>query len=357
MSFFWNRLGTIWPWSTWRQDLAGLCLLIAIGIPLRSTLIPTTRGAAIVTLLIEPAALLIVLFLRPLLLDVRDGSTLLRRALLANIVMCVAAAGVLTTWAKFVTTYSGHTVPSWSNLQSWVAPCAYYTIVFASWGLAHFWISAEIVARNERQRAIAAEAEALKAELHHLRHQLDPHFLFNALNGIATEIPHHPKAAVVMVRELADYLRYSLDQRNMAISPFFAEIDAARSYLEVQKARFGRDLQFHLNADKMSRAQVTPPYLLQPLIENAVKHGLKTGIRPLDIAVEATSDGLAMSISVSSNGTLRDDWRTSGNPGVGLSVLQRRLELHYPERHSFDMNQNGDRVIAEIRLQGAPCSA
>ena len=68
-----------------------------------------------------------------------------------------------------------------TSSQNWAFPWTYYSMIFVAWSLAHFWVAAESAAQAERQRAILAEAEALKAELHHLRHQLDPHFLFNAV--------------------------------------------------------------------------------------------------------------------------------------------------------------------------------
>lgn len=160
-----------------------------------------------------------------------------------------------------------------------------------------------------------------------------------------------------MMHEFADYLRYSLDQRNLTISPFVSEIDAVRSYLDVQKARFRPDLCYRLSADDVARTQEAPSFLLQPLVENAVKHCFKTGAVPLDITVDATCDGASMEITVAGPGTLRPDWKTAGNPGVGLSVLRRQLELHYPDRYHFDMRQTNERVSATLRLQGQPCFA
>lgn len=342
---------------TWRLDIVGLCLLILLGILVRSALIQSVKGAVVVTLLIEPVTLLIVLGLRPVLVRRRSAPALDARAVLINTLLCIGAALLVTCWANVVTSLSGWSVATWGAFQRWVVPWTYYSIVFAGWGLAHFWSAAEIAARHEYQRAAAAESEALRAELHHLRHQLDPHFLFNALNGIAAEIPENPATAGEMVRELAAYLRYSLDHRDLAVSPFIAEVNAVRSYLEVQKARFGPELRFRLDADEAAGARMTPGFLLQPLVENAVKHGLKAGCVPLDIAVEAKSDGASLRISVSGGGTLRQDWKTAGDPGVGLSVLRRRLDLHYPGRYVFDMEQAGDRVTATLWLRGEPCFA
>jgi LytS/YehU family sensor histidine kinase len=78
---------------------------------------------------------------------------------------------------------------------------------------------------------------------------------------------------------------------------------------------------------------------------------------PTEIVVDAASDGASLRISVANTGTLRPDWKTAGDPGVGLAVLRRRLDLHYPGRHAFDMRQTGDTVTAALTLQGTPSSA
>lgn len=341
----------------WRLDVACLGLLLLLGAVMRTSLFNSGSGALLVTVIVDPAMLLLVLLLRPVLLRKRLAPSFAPTALIGNAVLCVVAALVMTLWAKFVTGLTGWRVPSWGPVQSWVVPFGYYLLVFASWTAAHHWLMAEEAAQNEKRRAAVAEGEALRAELQHLRHQLDPHFVFNALNGIATEIHDDPNAAIGMVHQLAEYLRYSLAQRNRTVTPFAEEIGAVRSYLDVQKARFGDDLSYRLSVDDASLAKVTPSFLLQPLVENAVKHGFNAGHVPLDIVVEATADEDAMKIKVSSDGILREDWRSAGDPGIGLSVLRRRLDLHYPGRYRFEMLGADRRVVAELQLWGDACFA
>ena len=337
----------------WRHDLAGFCLLMAISVLMRTVLFQGIKPALVVSMLVETVTMLVVLLLRPVFVRLRR-STSMALLIVVTPLLCVAAALLVTAWARTVTAAVGWSVPSWVGPQHWLLPWFYYIIVFATWAITYFWIAAEDDARQQQQRAAAAQAEALKAELAHLRQQLDPHFLFNALNGIASEITAQPQAAVAMVRELADYLRYSLDHRDETVSPFSADLDAVHSYLEVQKARFGPELRVRLTADESARGRQTPSFLLQPLVENAIKHALKTSVMPIDIVVEAVSDGTVLNISVANTGTLNPDWRTAGNPGVGLSVLRRRLALHYPDRHAFDIRQTGPTVTAALTLRGEP---
>lgn len=341
----------------WRVDLIGLCLTACFGVLFRTAMFNSLTGAIVVTLLLDSVALVVVLAVRPLFLNLNSTRKIAPRGIALTTLLFAAGALVITLWAKFVWAITGWTVASWTPTQSWLVPWAYYFFVLVSWNIARLWVEAEATARAEKQRAELAAAEAIKAELNHLRHQHDPHFLFNALGGIATEITVHPDAAVRMVHELAAYLRYSLDHHDIAISSFVGDIDAACAYLELQKARFGDDLNFHLAADKAARQRLAPTFLLQPLVENAVKHGLKSGITPVDVTVTASCDGEALRVVVANTGSLHPEWTKGGDPGVGLSVLRRRLALHYPERHSFDMRQSGSMVTAQLELWGEPCSA
>jgi hypothetical protein len=353
----------VWPDAmrgqrSWLLGIVGLCLLTALGTLVRMAHFQDFQRAFVISLLVDPLTLPLALAFRPVLLrSTFEAGSDVARIILVNTLLCVGAAFLLTCWVRLVTAVTGWPVPNWGPLQSWVAPWVYYIIVFASWRFAQFWTAAELAVHHQKQRVMAAEYEALKAELRHLRHQLDPHFLFNALNGIAVEIPDRPDAAVGMVRELAAYLRYSLDQRDRTVTSLASALDAARSYLELQKARFGPELDYRLECSEPARRLMVPSFLLQPLVENAVKHGLNTGRAPVDIAIRAAVGDCGLQICVTGPGLLRPDWEVAGSPGVGLSVLNRRLQLHYPGRHEFSLRQIGDTVTAGLQLRGEPCSA
>ena len=352
----WRHFFGFDPPGYWRMDLTGLCLLTVMGLFLRTVVYRNAAIAGALSLLLEPVALLLVLTLRAIFSKLHIDIAFTIRSIATIIALSVAAAFVHTLWGKLIIISAGWFVPAMTSSQNWAFPWTYYSMIFVAWSLAHFWVAAESAAQAERQRAILAEAEALKAELHHLRHQLDPHFLFNALNGIVSGINKRPKTAAAMGRKLAEYMRYSLEHRDLAVAPLSRELEGVRSYLDVQKTRFGRDLRFHISIDDGAGERKTPGFLLQPLVENAVKHGFKDDGRAVDIAIEAQAEGDLLSMSVTAAGTLQPDWQSAGNPGVGLSVLRRRLELFYPERHRFTLSQVGDKVRAELSLKGEACS-
>ena len=141
------------------------------------------------------------------------------------------------------------TIPHWGPLEEVVIPLIHYFLALGGWSLCYFWIHAEMAEQAEHRHAVRAEAEALRAELEELRLQLDPHFLFNALNGVAEEIPEHPTAALAMLRDLTAYLRHSLDGINQTVVTVDTEVGGLSAYLGVQKARFGERLKTTIHVE------------------------------------------------------------------------------------------------------------
>jgi two-component system LytT family sensor kinase len=349
-----ERRGRRYPGDV-RADLVVLALLLAYGTFIRTPLYGSFERGAFVSLALEPLAAAIVVLLRKLFETLRFDRALTAPAVGIVVLACMAGALVQSAFARFALGALGLAVEQWTVGESWALPFAYYTTVMLSWSLAHLWAAAQREAAEARRRAAVAENEALLRELQHLRQQLDPHFLFNALNGISAEISAHPDRAADMVLELSDFLRYSLAHRELRAAPLSAEVEAVRAYLAVQESRYGDALTTRIAIDEAALARETPGFLLQPLVENAVKHGLRSGPRPLVVVIEASLRGDDLEMRVVHGGRLDPDWRERGMPGVGLPVLQRRLELHYPGHHAFALAQEQGMVVATLRLTGAPC--
>lgn len=227
--------------------------------------------------------------------------------------------------------------------------------IFMMWSLGYYWLWADTDRTREQDRRQEAQREAQRMELQMLRAQLDPHFLFNSLNGIAAEIRPHPDIAVEMLGELSDYLRYSLDHRKQPIARLSTELGAMESYLHIERARFGHRLHFRVEASEPARRRLVPSFLLQPLVENAVKYGLDRSAAGLGIDLQARVEGNLLAITVANSGTMAP--AELSHPGLGLETLRRRLELHYPQRHAFSLEEHDGRVIATLQLWDPPCSA
>jgi len=252
--------------------------------------------------------------------------------------------------------------PDRRGAEEFLIPLVHYFFVLAGWSLAYFWLRAELAEQAEHRKAMRAQAEALRAELEQLRLQLDPHFLFNALNGVAEEIPEHPEAALDMLRNLTAYLRHSLDGIDHTVVTVSNEVAGLMAYLGVQRARFGDRLHARLDVMPESAQRRIASFLLQPLVENAVKHGRRDD--GLDLRIDIALAGDTLHIEVENTGQLDTTRRSTRRQraGIGLENVRRRLALHYPDRHAFSLREVGapggdKKVIATLELEGEPCGS
>ena len=225
--------------------------------------------------------------------------------------------------------------PDHSGRAEFFIPLVHYFFVLAGWSLAYFWLRAELAKQAEHRKAMRAQAETLRAELEQLRLQLDPHFLFNALNGLAEEIPEHPDAALEMLRHLTAYLRHSLDGIDHTVVTVSNEVAGLAAYLGVQRTRFGNRLRTRLDVMPDAAQRRIASFLLQPLVENAVKHGRRED--GLELRVDIRLSGDTLHIDVENTGPLDTTRRTTRRqrPGIGWETVRRPLALPDPDRHAF----------------------
>ena len=156
--------------------------------------------------------------------------------------------------------------------------------------------------REQEQRAHELSLHASRSELKALRAQINPHFLFNALNAIAGLIHRHPDRADRTIEQLADVFRYALRGAESEWAVLDDEFDFVRSYLEVEQARFGERLQVAIEMEPEVRGARIPTMMVQTLVENAVKHGLSDLLGPARVGVHATRDGDRVVVAVTDNG-------------------------------------------------------
>ncbi len=275
-------------------------------------------------------------------------------ALIAS--LSFASALVVVTIISIFRDIFDFRIPHWGSIEEIVIPVIHYFLALCGWSLCYFWIHAEMAEQVEHRHAVRAEAEALRAELEELRLQLDPHFLFNALNGVAEEIPEHPTAALAMLRDLTAYLRHSLDGISQTVVTVDTEVSGLTAYLGVQKARFGERLKVTIHVEHAAGARPIASFLLQPLVENAVKHGRRENV--LDLHIDIRAKGDALQVDIENTGRLEESNASRRRrPGIGLENVRKRLALHYPGRHTFTLASGQNTVIATLLLEGEPCSA
>lgn len=285
------------------------------------------------------------------------AGTVLRPATLAAMAaLSFAGAGVMVAVLAGARAAFGWNVPNWSLLEEVALPFFHYAISLFGWSLLYFWIQADHLRQMARDASVRAQADALRAEIQQLRLQINPHFLFNALNGVAEEVPEHPAVALAMLRDLTAYFRHVLAGIRVPLVTVAAETEALAAYLRIQEARFGPRLRAVVAVEPAAAGRLLPNSLLQPLVENAVEHGDRSEVLEVSLRIAAQDGGLR--IEVRNNGALGGARPQRASHGIGIDNLRRRLAVHYPGRHDFTLDQEGGarRVVATLRLEGEPCS-
>lgn len=219
----------------------------------------------------------------------------------------------------------------------------YWAIVGASQALA-----TSRSARERERTALKLEAQLAEAKLANLRAQLEPHFLFNALNTVAVLMRNDVDSAERVLVQLSTLLRRTLDASDMQKVTLHEEIEILEAYLAIEQARFADRLTYRIDAAPDTLDASVPSLILQPLVENAVKHGLAGRAAAGHIEVVARRDAERLCLSV------RDDGRglTPGVvDGVGLSNTRSRLALLYGDRHILQLDPaEGGGVVVTLDL-------
>lgn len=184
-----------------------------------------------------------------------------------------------------------------------------------------------------------------------LRGQLSPHVLFNALNGLAELVHQDPKAAEAAILDLAGLYRSLLDHGDKVRAPLGDERLLLERYLGVEGMRLGPRLSVVWDWDAGLDRAMAPPFLLQPLVENAIKHGIAAAPKGGELRIEARRQLYGSVLRVVNTG---QPLRLVLGKGVGLANLEARLKLAYKGRASFRLFEEGDATIAEIALPEAP---
>jgi LytS/YehU family sensor histidine kinase len=208
----------------------------------------------------------------------------------------------------------------------------YYFFVLFAWSLLYLGIKAQLDhaadSAADRERLLRAELLARQASLRALRFQLNPHFLFNALNGISTLIAEgRAGEANAMLASFSSFLRHTLDRPDVEEVPLGEEIDCARRYLDIERIRIGDRLRVDIDVAPSAAGALVPAMILQPLIENALRHAVHPRREGGSISVTAGRDEAWLTLGVHDDGPGLPDPRPAG--GIGLSNTASRLETMY----------------------------
>ena len=204
--------------------------------------------------------------------------------------------------------------------------------------------------REREQQAVLLESRLNQARLRALQAQFQPHFLFNTLNGIATLLRRDPAAAEEMLLSLSELLRISLSSSHRQEIPLREELDFLDRYLAIQRMRFGDRLQVKEEIAASAMDCLVPALLLQPLVENSIRHGLEPSGQPGKLRITAVREGEWLRLKVEDNGV----GLPSGDqrqPGIGLANVRERLATLHDGAHEFSIaNRPEGGVVVNIRL-------
>lgn len=189
-----------------------------------------------------------------------------------------------------------------------------------------------------------------EAELDALRARVNPHFLFNTLNSIASLIPKSPERAEEMVQRLSNLFRYILSKSEHGLVRLGDELDVVAEYLEIEKVRLPGRLEYAIDRDPSVDDILVPGMLLQPLVENSVKYGIASKTNGGSVTVRCRRNGTHCVIAIEDTGSGFD--LATADEGFGIGAVRQRLQLHYPDSHEFDIrSQNGVKIRIGIPLE------
>ena len=189
-----------------------------------------------------------------------------------------------------------------------------------------------------------------EAELNHLIGQLNPHFLFNGLNNIRALIMEDGQKARHMLTELADLLRYSLNSSKQNLTALSQELAMVRAYVQLAQIQYEERLQYHEDIDPDLLDHLMPPLLIQLLVENAIRHGIDHHVGAGQLQLHIHKDQTQLHIQLTNPGTLNPQRNEQSSSGLGLPNIRKRLQLLFPERHQFAIEEHHGLVTATVAI-------
>jgi sensor histidine kinase YesM len=256
---------------------------------------------------------------------------------------------ILTAFWSVVLSRLAHQMPERSLVVSDTGVMGVAGFVLYAQSMAgHYFLLTVETARDAERRVLTSQVSAREAELRALRAQLNPHFLFNSLNSISSLAGSEPEAARRMCQLLGDFLRTSLSLGARHRVAFAEELALAERYLAVEQVRFGERLSFEKRVDPEAGRCLVPPLLIQPLIENAVKHGVADRIEGGTVCVIASVQDGALEISVENP---RDpDAPPRRGEGLGLENVRQRLSALDARQTRLDVFSEPEGYRVRLRL-------
>lgn len=261
--------------------------------------------------------------------------------------------GTVSAFAAHLTLSGYHKI----NWPSMIGASVQFGFVLVLWSNIYLSIKQWQQAAQERERLLRAETEIREARLSALRYQLNPHFLFNSLNAVSTLVlDGNAPAATRMLAQIGELLRTSLDNEVKQEVPLAQEMVFTRQYLAIEQTRLGERLQVELTIDSETLDGLVPSMLLQPLVENAVRHGVVPLVEGGKIGIETGLHEGRLRIVIRNTGRRGGETQNEPGNGIGLSNTTERLKTLYGTDHKVSLEwpeTGGCAVTVELPFRKA----
>lgn len=224
-----------------------------------------------------------------------------------------------------------------------------YVSYFALFHAYNFWLHTKEQVKKEQ----ALKELAYQSEIHALKSQIEPHFLFNTLNSISASVPPSLETTRVLIAQLADTFRYALRANENELVLLADELDFTKTWLALEQQRFSKRLRVEYKIDENALSAMVPPMLLQPLVENALNHGLAEKLEGGMVTIECTvQENNSIYIGISDTGVgYSGNLEQMFDRGVGLSNTAKRLKLFYNENLSVERQKVGLLFSFQLPMQ------
>jgi LytS/YehU family sensor histidine kinase len=226
------------------------------------------------------------------------------------------------------------------------------TIVLIAWSALYFGIKHYGTVEEQRNRLLASEATAREAQLQALRYQLQPHFLFNTLNAISSlVVSKQPERATEMIAKLAGLLRNTLSFPEAHLVTFREELAVVEEYLSIEQVRFGPRLAVSLTVSSEAYEALVPRFLLQPIVENSIRHGIARCPNGGAVAIRASVIEEQLRIEIENDRKESPLQSSDEGHGLGLANTKTRLEKLYGEQGTVTVSPaQNNRFLVSIQL-------
>lgn len=221
-------------------------------------------------------------------------------------------------------------------------------MLIALWCTIYFIVKLFYQWQNEKEAKERAMYNALESRIEALKNQLNPHFLFNSLTSISSLVDEDPQKAKKVIRELSGFLRYSLAYKNNSKVSLKREIEFINHYVYIQAIRFEDNFKFTRIIDPETESFLIPTAILYPIVENAIKYGMESSNRPLNVVLQTWVEGDQFIILVKNSGNWVDEAQRSDGTNTGIYNVKERLNCEYDGKSGFDIESHDNWVVVKI---------